>query len=80
VLATERGVDLERQARLAAGGCVRMDGTDLGGAVEGAERLGQSGIGIDRRVGGLGGASDAFATNVFAALRRGCRTSWRLWA
>ena len=29
---------------------------------------------------GLAAAVSAFATNVFAALRRGWRTSWRLWA
>ena len=39
VLATERGIDLAGQARLAACGGVRVDGTDLGGAIEGAQRL-----------------------------------------
>ena len=29
---------------------------------------------------GWAAALRAFATNVFAAVRRGCRTSWRLWA
>ena len=54
VVATERGVDLEGQARLAAGGCVRVDGADLGGPIERAQRLGQGGHGVDRRIGGLG--------------------------
>ena len=58
-LTTERGVDLEGQARLAAGGGVRVDGTDLGGAIEGAERLGQSGNGVDRRIGGLCGSAQS---------------------
>jgi hypothetical protein len=31
-------------------------------------------------VAGLAAAVRAFATYVFAALRRGWRTSWRLWA
>ena len=55
VLATEGGVDLAGQARLAARGGVRVDGTDLGGAVEGAQRLGQGGLGIDRGFGRLRG-------------------------
>ena len=54
VRATERGVDLEGQARLAAGCGVRVDGADLGGPIEGAQRLGQGGHGVDRRIGGLG--------------------------
>ena len=51
VLATERGVDLAGQARLAAGGGVRVDRAGLGRAVERAQRLGQGGRRIDRRLG-----------------------------
>jgi low affinity Fe/Cu permease len=53
VVATDRGIDLAGQARLAASGGVGMDGTDLGGAIEGAERLDQRSHRVDRRVGGL---------------------------
>ena len=51
---TERGVDLARQARLATGGGVRVDGADLGGPVEGAERFEQRDgriVGVDRQAG-----------------------------
>ena len=49
VLATDRGVDLEGQARLAARGGVRVDRAGLGRAVERAERLGEGRRGVDRR-------------------------------
>ena len=74
------GVDLAGQARLAARGGVRVDGAGLGRAIERAQRLGEGGHGVDRRSAGCAAAVRAFATNVFAALRRGWRTSWRLWA
>ena len=78
--ATECGVDLEGQARLSAGRCVRVDGADLGGPIEGAQRLGRAATGSIVELVGWVAALRAFATNVFAAVRRGCRTSWRLWA
>ena len=55
LFATERGIDLAGQARLAARGGVRVDRAGLRGAIERAERLGEGGLGVDRRCGRIGG-------------------------
>ena len=69
--ATEGGVDLAGQARLAAGGRVRMDGTGLRRAIEGRMSASARAARRPRRSAGLAATVRALATKVFAAVRRG---------